>query len=366
MKKVAIVSTVGLIYDGITSIILSYLKVMNKNNLQIFVISTGASESGIVRQFEECGCHVIELPPRREKPIEYFLKLTEFIRKNKIEIIHAHGNSATLAIEMVAGWLGGCQKRIAHSHNTKCDQVRADKILRPVFNLFYTDAIACGNEAGEWLFGSHPFMVLKNGRNVEEFLFDEEKRRKIRKEYRLDEKLVIGHVGGFVEQKNHIFLVEIFRRILAQRPDAVLFLIGDGRLKSNIENVCQDIADSVIFLGTTDHVSDYLQAMDGMLLPSLFEGLPLVAIEWQLNGLPCVFSNTITNDCKIMENAVFMPLTENADMWAKKILQLVKFNDRKKYSALAEKLIRKAGFDIKQNAEQLRSLYLCDAGGNYR
>ena len=358
MNKVLIVSTVGLIYDGITNIMMSYIKAMDKRGIDIYVASTIKAEPEIVEQLKINGCHIIEFPSRRENTLSYFYELVRFIFKNKINIIHAHGNSGTLAIEMIAGWLGGCKRRIAHSHNTKCDQVKADKLLRPFFYFFYTDAVACGKEAGNWLFEKHQFTILKNGRNIDEFLYNEEIRKAIRRKLKIEDKIVIGHVGGFYEQKNHKFLIEVFRNIIEIEPNAQLLLLGDGPLKAKIKSSITDIENKVFFLETTVHISDYLQAMDGMLLPSLFEGLPLVAIEWQINGLPCLFADTITKDCGLMPNIKFVSLDENPKTWAVEILKLIRNNNRLRYSEIATSVVEEAGFDIKQNAEQLRKMYI--------
>ena len=358
MKKIIVVSTVGLIYDGITNIMMSYIKSMNKNGIDFYVVSTIYAEPGIIEELKINGCQIVILPSRKENTLDYFFELTKFIHKNKIDIIHAHGNSATLAIEMAAGWLGGCKKRIAHSHNVKCDQIKVDKLLRPLFYLLYTDAVACGKEAGRWLFEERHFTVLKNGRCINDFLYDEKIRKLMRKQLQIEDKIVIGHIGGFFEQKNHKFLIDIFRRIIEIEPNARLLLLGAGPLKSSIENISSDLYDKVFFLGTTNHVSDYLQAMDGMILPSLFEGLPLVAIEWQINGLPCLFSNTITKDCGLMPNVEFVSLDESPKTWALKILDLIRKNSREKYSRMAVSIVEEAGFDIKKNAEQLRKMYI--------
>lgn len=162
-RRILIISTVGLIYDGITSVIVSYLKAMNREGLDIYIVGTIDVKDSIRNQIEAMGCKVIELPNRRSNPMNYFFQLSKFVRKKKIDVVHAHGNSGTLAIEMVAAWLGGCKKRIAHSHNTKCDQVKADKLLRPIFNIFYTDALACGSEAGRWLLEEKNLKYCKMG-----------------------------------------------------------------------------------------------------------------------------------------------------------------------------------------------------------
>lgn len=355
--KVLIISTVGLIYDGITSVITSYLQAMDLSDLNMYVISTIKEEKSIVKKIEKIGCHIVTLPSRRTQTILYFLKLTAFIKKNHIGVVHAHGNSGTLAIEMLAAWIGGCKKRIAHSHNTKCDQVKADKILRPIFNVMYTDAIACGEDAGRWLFGNRPFTVLLNGRDIRSFSFDENVRERKRAELNLKSEIAIGHVGGFFEQKNHRFLLEIFREILKKNPTVRFYLIGDGPLRTGIESSATDLKDNLRFVGTTSQIADYLQAMDGMLLPSLYEGLPLVAIEWQINGLPFVLSDKVTKECAFMDNCVFMSLDEDAEAWASEIIALIKNNKRIQNSKEAASESKIRGFDIQDGVLKLRNIY---------
>lgn len=359
MTKVIIVSTVGIIYDGITSVILSYLKSMDLSELKVYVVATGKVEQNIRKQIEELGCLIVQLPNRRNETKAYALALAKYIRREKIQVIHAHGNSGTLAIEMVAGWLGGCKKRIAHSHNTKCEQIKADKLLRPIFNIFYTDALACGNEAGQWLFGNKPFTVLKNGRDTELFSYDSAIRNKVRNKYGIKDEIVIGHVGGMFKQKNHKFLIEIYREVIRKEPNAKCFMIGDGPLKNEIESYAAHLKENVFFVGTTDKVNDYLQAMDGMVLPSLFEGLPLVVIEWQINGLPCVLADTITKECAATETVYFMPLKASAGEWAEKILEMSKKSNRIEDSKNGVERIRLAGYDIKDSTIILNDIYLC-------
>ena len=137
--------------------------------------------------------------------------------------------------------MGGCvdfKKRIAHSHNTKCDQVRADKLLRPLFYHLYTDALACGDDAGKWLYRGRTFTVLKNGREVGKYKFNPVIRERMRKQYGLKNELIIGHVGNFVEQKNHKFLVSVFRELIRKCFDVKLILIGEGVLRGEMKKSC--------------------------------------------------------------------------------------------------------------------------------
>lgn len=357
MKRVLVISTVGLIYDGITSVITSYLKVMNFSQLDIRIVGTIKIELPIRTEIENLGYKIIELPDRRNYTLKYFIALTKYIKREKIEIVHAHGNSGTLAIELLAAWIGGAKKRIAHSHNTHCDQVKADKILRPLFNILYTDALACGEEAGKWLFGKKTFKVITNGRDVNKYKYDSAIRKRMRKQYGLTNEIIIGHIGGFFKQKNHVFLIEIFRNVLDIQSNAKLFLIGDGPLKKEIQKSVEDIKDSVLFIGTTDHVENYLQIMDAMLLPSLFEGLPLVVIECQINGLPCFLSNKITKDCKLTDSVTFLSLENSPEMWSERLVQEVKKIDRSSMANVAIEKIKNSRFDIQTNADTLVKIY---------
>ena len=135
-------------------------------------------------------------------------------------------------------------------------------------------------------------------------------------------------------------------------------MIGDGPLKSEIELLCRDISENVIFTGNTDKVPDLLQAMDGMILPSIFEGLPLVTIEWQINGLPCLLSDTISKECALTTNVHFIGLSESSDIWAKTIIKYVEMNDRIKASDEGIKEVKKSGFDLVENAKELRMMYM--------
>lgn len=358
MKKVAIVSTVGLMYDGITSVILSYLEAMDRTDLDIYVIATIKKEESIVGRLQSIGCNIVNLPSRKSTPLRYLKALTSFLKSNKIDIIHAHGNSSTLSIEMMAGLIAGCKKRIAHSHNTTCNHIVFNNILFPIFTCSYTDALACGEEAGKWMFRNRPFTVLKNGRDVDKYKFNKQKRLSMRKELNIDNNFVVGHVGGFNHQKNHEFLIEIFREILKIKPNSILVLIGDGPLKTEIERKALDIKSSIMYIGTVDNVQDYLHAMDVMILPSLYEGLPLVAIEWQINGLPCLLSDSITKDCAFSNNVKFLSLNKSYKEWAESVINLSNIYDRQLSSEESSNIISEEGFNIKKCAEILLDIYL--------
>lgn len=358
--KILIISTVGLSFDGITSVVCEYIRAMDRDGLTLYVADTIHTEETIRKNLESWGCKMVPLPDRRASLFTYYRKLRAFIRKEKIDIVHAHGNSATLAIEMLAAKLGGCKRRIAHSHNTQCEHVKADRMLRPLFKHLYTDAVACGKEAGMWLFGDKPFLVLNNGRDLERFRFQEDVRLSVREEFSISESLAVGHVGGFVPAKNHEFLLKIYEALIKKDPDIRLFMIGDGNLRSQIEDTAREmgIYDKICFTGKTTRVSEILQGLDVMVLPSLYEGLPLVVMEWQAAGLPCVLSDAVTKECRVTDLVEYASLHESADKWADRIIMEASRNSREKQSADACSKLKEAGYDIKENAAVLKALYL--------
>jgi glycosyltransferase involved in cell wall biosynthesis len=200
--------------------------------------------------------------------------------------------------------------------------------------------------------------VISNGRDIEKYTYDEQARLRYRKKLGLEGKTVIGHVGHFSASKNHAFLIDIFHELSVLDPGFFLILIGDGPLRPEIERriVEYGLERRISLMGCTNEVAQLLQAMDIMLLPSIYEGLPIAALEWQIACLPCLISDKVTAECKITELVEFLPLENGPKAWADKIAGL-RICDR---SEIAERIrgeVRKAGYDIKENANLLRQKY---------
>lgn len=358
--KILHIPTGGLISDGIVSCIVDYMAAMNKSDMDIRVLATNIGEKKAAQRVKDSGCKVISLPYRKTNIIKYFFTLYRYIAKEKIDIVHVHGSSAIMSVEILAAKLAGCKIRIAHSHNTTCNHKKADSMLRPIFNWLYTDAFACGKDAGKWLFGERKFTVIPNGRNIEEYVYNTEKRIQYRKELKIPESaFVIGHVGRFNIQKNHEYIIRIFEEIYKKNKNSYLVLIGTGERIDEIKEVVNksDIRAHVIFAGVIDKVSGYLSAFDAMLLPSLYEGFPMVVIEWQISGLPCLISDKVTTECALTSLVKFKSLEENPKSWAIDIEQLVRKDREKDIKAICGE-IKDAGYDIKTDAEKLKEIYV--------
>ena len=260
----------------------------------------------------------------------------------------------------------GIPVRIAHAHNTGFQtSSSAERLLgtclkvplRHVANVY----LACSDRAGEWMFGSRQMKaghvtVLPNGIPLKEFAFNQEVRQRVRAEWQVGEStLVVGHVGRFTAQKNHDLLLDIFADLHRERPNSILVLAGIGELQdaSRQKVKALGLEGAVCFLGFRSDVARLLQGMDVFVMPSLYEGFPVTGVEAQATGLPCVFSDTITREAKILEAVEYLPLDAPLGKWANAILRLAGSTQRDTcYEVLARK-----GYDVKTMAERLMSIY---------
>lgn len=358
MIKILIISTMAIDYNGVTDCLLQYLRAMDRSGMQIDILSAVSVNSKMEKNFLEIGCRVYKIDCRKKNPPLYVLKLAKFVKNGQYDIVHAHGNSATMAFDMLGAYLGGCKVRIAHSHSTECGSKWLDKMLRPFFYHLYTQGMACGKLAGEWLFQERKYNILPNGRKIDSYRYSVDARRGIRNKYNISDELVIGHVGRFNGPKNQKFVLEIFEELLKKRKDIRLILIGEGPLFEQIKMSAaeKNIAKYIIFTGSVDNVPEMLSAMDVMVLPSLHEGLPLVVMEWQAAGLPCIVSDNITRECAVTELVKFMPLSVGAKKWAEEI-SYITIEEQERKSDKWQILIKEAGFDITENSKDLKKLY---------
>lgn len=357
-KKILLISTTSVDHNGITKIIYQYLSAMNRTDINFTLLSSVKSDTKIIDEFKSLGINIKKIEFRNMKPLKYFIELRQYIANENFDIVHVHGNSATMFIEMLAAFLGQCKVRIAHSHNTTCTHIRVHKVLKPFFDILCTRRFACGYYAGKWLFGNKKFDIIPNGRNLKRFVYNEIDRNEIRAKYNIENYFVLGHVGRFNNQKNHEFIIDTFSEVKKRKKNAKLILIGNGEKFEYIKTKVQklNLENDIIFTGNIENVDKLLSAMDIMMLPSLYEGLPLVVLEWQASGLPSLLSDCVSDECAITNLVKFKALDDGAESWASDILNM-NINDRKKSSKYAISELKKAGYDINDAAEKLRNLY---------
>ena len=351
MKKVLLIATTRLSMDGLTEILLRVARIAAREYSVDFALGEGCSTE-IQPQLEAIGS-VYELPSRKKQLPFYMAVLAALVKKKGYEVVHIHGNSATMAFDLLAAWAGGATVRITHCHNCAYQPALKQATLGKLLNRLVTDPVACSHAAGEMLY-TRPFRVLVNGIDCERFSFVPSVREQVRQKLGLQGCFVVGHIGRFSQQKNHTRLLHIFKAILQQKPQARLLLCGRGE---NFEQSQQEadalgIAGKVLFCGNVKRPEDYLQAMDVFVLPSLFEGLPIVGVEAQASGLPCIFADTITQEVKILPQTQFLALTQPDEVWAECIVQ-TKPMER----SLAGHRVESAGFAEENLDRQVCALY---------
>lgn len=359
-KKILTMTTTGLAKkEGISTVILDNYRLFDKNKFELDLIASGAYNYRLIEEFLDIGVNIRCLPSRKISLVQYVKALNKLMKQRRYDAVYLHGSSSILSIELVLAILHHVDIRVVHSHNTTCDYKRVDRLLRPLFYKCYTVALACGTEAGKWLYGGRPFDIIKNGRNIDVYKFDEEKRKQIRNGLGVsDSTILIGHVGNFNEQKNQKYLILVIHELLEINQNIHMYLMGDGRIKEELEKIVlsDGLSEKVTFTGSICNVPEMLQAMDVMVLPSLHEGLPLVVIEWQIAGLPCVISDMVTRECCYTDLVYFVSLRDPSE-WAKRILEIAKI-DRENKSHIAISATREQGFDLYENADKLQRYFL--------
>lgn len=357
-KKVLIIMTTPLGKTGISSMVLNYFKFFKHQDIKYEFVVWNDVDSNILNEINEKGGLVHKLPHRLNSPIKYSKYLYSLMKKRDIDLVHAHGNSATLFLEMNAARKAGVKFRIAHSHSTQCKFKTIHYLLKPMFFNSYTLALACSEQAGKWLF-KHDYKIITNGIELDEFKYKGYIREKTRLDLNIKDNKVIGMIGSFVPVKNHIFMLNIVADLIKVDKSIILMLIGDGELREEIHQkiIELDISKNVMLLGIRKDVSQLLQAMDIFVLPSIYEGLPFVAVEAQAAGLPCYISQNVSKEVKLTDSVNFISLNKPSE-WVN-MINSYEFVDREVVSEKSTKQLHNKNYEIKEEARKLEEIY-CD------
>lgn len=362
MVKVLNIPTNGVRREGINSMQLRWTRAMNKNDLQLDIAAVRDNAEDVIEDYKKLGCNVFVLPHRKKKILSYCFKLYKLLKKEKYDVIHVHGSSGFLGVELLIAKIAGVPVRIAHSRNTTCDNKFIDKLFRPILYACMTKGLACSKAAGEWLFGNRPFEVIHNGINTESFRLNEIKRSEVRKKLGIENSLTIGFVGNIKQQKNPLFLVDIISELAQKDLAAKLLIVGDGTMMKPMKDKITELSlnKDVIFIGRSNDVPQYMSAMDAFVFPSLYEGFGNVALEAQLSGLQVYVSETVPEDCKLSDHIAFLPINNGPKVWVDNILKNGKVENDVRLERYDEVCInmKKNHFDIYENAKRLRELYI--------
>lgn len=364
-EPIRIASVIGrYIGGGVEAVTINYYRNIDKNKVQLDFICDEDSTNIPYEEIERMGGKVIIIPSY-SKPFKYHKALKRVLKEGNYKIIHSNINTLSV-FSLFAAKCAGVPVRIAHSHSTTNKKEKKKnlmkQILRPFSKVFATDYMCCSELAGRWLFGNKEYdkgnvYLLNNAIDLDKFKYNESLRKKKRKELSIkDNALVIGHIGRFVAQKNHDFLIDIFNEIHKKNNNSILLLAGQGPLMEDIKNKVKELnlEDSVKFLGQRNDANELYQAFDVFLLPSLYEGLPVVGVEAQASGLLCYLSDDMTKETKVLDITKFMSLNNTPEEWADNIL-----DDVKKYKRIdTSKEMTAKNFNIKEEAKKLEEYYL--------
>lgn len=353
---------------GAETLLMHLYRGMDREQVQFDFLVNVFDEMYYQSEIERMGGRVYRMPfLTRVTPPVYAHRLYRFFKAHPYRIVHSHLETTTGLILREAE-RAGVPERIAHSHNSRFTRTGAAALPENLFKMYCraqivphaTHLFACSEKAAEWLYGKHAAdsELLRNGIDTRACAFDEAVRAQTRQSLQIDDACtVFGHVGRFNDQKNHAFLLDIFAAYHASHPQSVLLAVGDGTLFEAMRAKAADlgVADSVRFLGLRSDVPQLLQAMDCFLLPSKFEGLPLVLVEAQAAGLPCLAADTVSPMADLSASPFrFLPLDQASWVQAMVAQPQPRAKD-------ASQRVADAGYDSHTQAQKLMRFYLQSA-----
>lgn len=303
------------------------------------------------------GGHITKFTIRQDNNLLLYLRqLSQFFFGHpEYRVIHGHYSGFGIFYNTIARHCG-ISVRVGHSHNTNYENNpvgQLDKVLSWFFTFGLTDRFACSIQAGKTLYRGKSFTFLPNGINAAKFaVLDPARRTTLRHALGVQKnEILYGHIGRFSQQKNHKFLLQMYSTLLQKQPNSRLILLGEGDKLADIQKMAAPLGDRVIFAGIQSNTSDYYHAMDVFLLPSLFEGLPVVLIEAQAAGLPCYVSDNVDTLAAFTSYVRFLPLQQ--EIWVKALSEATL---KRNQDSLAQTVA--AGYDIKYSAQKLQDFYL--------
>ncbi|MEF9941996.1 MAG: glycosyltransferase [Lachnospiraceae bacterium] len=365
MKKVLVGFIMNGKAGGIDKYLLNLLESVSSDNLQIDFL-TNQIDASLKERLDTYGSQLYSIATLKH-PWKQYRQVKKILHDGQYDVSYLNISTAIDCIAALAAKSSHISKRIIHSHSSGNDC--ESNIKRKVFDMLHhlcktvlyrtaTHCYGCSQKAGLWLFprkivNSTKFQVVYNAVDKELFRFDSQIREEVRTELELGDRLVLGHIGNFCYQKNHVFLLQVFQEVLNLDSDAILLLVGTG---VQYQAICQlatqmGIWKHIRFLGWRSDTARLYQGMDIFVLPSRFEGLGMVGIEAQYAHLKCVFSDRVPEEVQITDRCSFMSLMQEPKEWAKKIIEEQEYQREE-----CTYLPREIHYDLKCQTDTLRQL----------
>lgn len=364
MKRILHI-TGGMNRAGAETMIMNLYRAIDRNRFQFDFVYFTDEKCDFDDEIKELGGGIYRI--EASNPFKRMRLLRELLQNNpQWETVHCHTLFSN-AFHLYAAYKAGVKQRIAHSHNTS-DQSK-NKLVSKIYQglsrkfqaKYATDFVACGIEAGKFLFPTvAKVKIIPNSIDTEKFSeIAKENKNYLRDQYQLDQNtIIILQLGRFTEQKNHFFTLEVASALKTDNIDFKLFFAGHGKLEKGVKEKAEEmaLADKLIFLGLRRDVPQLLGGSDVMLMPSIHEGFPVVLVESQTAGTPALISDSIADEVDLRVGLVeFKSLENSPTSWAKRLIQ---FN-RKQIVADKNRIavLKTRGFDIFSNAKLLEHLY---------
>lgn len=344
---------------GIETYLYKLYRNIDKGKYHFDFIDTNIEKACYYDEFIKMGCKFFKIVPRKISFSRNRKELNSLFQSNRFDILHCHMNTLSDIEPIKAALKNNCAV-ILHSRSAGLPKSLLTKLLHYINTFFipknHIKMIAVSNIAGILLFGRNSsFSIINNGIETDRFIFNEKKRMIIRSEFRQEDRYIVGHVGSLSYSKNHKFIISVFQKLLQKKSNAVLWLIGSGPLESDIRKRIFDLGlnDQVYLFGNKSNIPDLLSAMDAFIFPSLYEGFPNAVLEAQTSGLPCVISDTITNEVVITENCIQLPLSLSAENWADKLIVSTSIMKREQ----GVRIIKEAGLSVEDEIIKIEKIY---------
>lgn len=343
---------------GLETMLMNYYRNIDREKIQFDFLTHRTDIGAYEEEIRKLGGKIFHAPRLYPQNYgKYFKYMKNFFEEHpEYKIIHSHIDTMS-AFPLYAAKKNNIPVRIAHSHTSKLDRDAkypikyAAKLAVPYVSNHY---FSCGELAGKFLFGERKFKIIHNAIDLEKYHYDENIRREQRKKLGLDGAFVVGHVGRYCYIKNQSFLIDVFVELLKERKNAVLLLIGKGEDEKKLREKVADLGleQKVMFLIDRSDVNQLYQVVDVFVMPSLFEGLPVVGVEAQANGIPCIVSDKISQEILLTGNIQSITLSSSAKQWAEKILSCDK---NRNYHAQDE--LTNKGYNVQIEARKLMEQY---------
>ena len=351
--------------SGISSVVLNYCAFMDRSKIHFDIAVTGVVNGKDKETFQSLGCRIYKIPLKSQGLRQYIKALRKILSETHYDAVHVHEND-TSYVALFTAMLMGVPRRLAHAHSAVTIKSRRARVRRVVSQiltpLFATDLVACGRLAGEKTFGRmntkrKKYKILPNAVDSERFAFQPSIREKMRRGLGLQNKFAIGIVGRLAPVKNHIYAFHVMEALKETMPESALLVLGSGEMQPWLEKMVQrrEMSDTIRFLGKKQDPENYYQAFDALMMPSIYEGFPLVALEAMASGLPILFSEAVTKELSFGTAVQYLPLND-MKRW---VDSLIKLSGNEKVCARASRQheVKDNGYDLRNTVGILEEIY---------